>query len=184
LWISCYLGEMMFFEVNLIAVTSGIWEWQVCCERKAIVCGYAATRQLAQLGGHIDLFVLLAEQSRLGSVTTQNHDGGTVRCTPHADEKAAVVPQTDNNGSHTLDRRSSPPSVGLSPGHTAGIEMPKFTVYFACQHCERLYTAVQEHQPGAGSFDCRACGTLVHEWSGPYNLIGWKPAELNRHQRL
>jgi hypothetical protein len=61
---------MMFFEVNLIAVTSGIWEWQVCCERKAIVCGYAATRQLAQLGGHIDLFVLLAEQSRLGSVAS------------------------------------------------------------------------------------------------------------------
>jgi hypothetical protein len=174
------LGEMMFFEVNLIAVTSGIWEWQVCCERKAIVCGYAPTRQLAQFGGYTDLFVLLAGQSRLGSVTIQNHDAGTVGCTPHAEEKAAAVPQTDIDGSHTLDRRSSP----LGVGHTAGMEMPKFTVYFGCRHCERLYTASQEHQPGASNFICRGCGTQVHEWSGPYSFIGWKLAELKRHQRL
>jgi hypothetical protein len=60
------------------------------------------------------------------------------------------------------------------------MEMPKFTVYFACHHCETLYTAIQEHQPGAGSFDCRGCGTQVHEWTGPYNFIGWKLAGLNR----
>jgi prophage tail gpP-like protein len=29
--------------------------------------------------------------------------------------------------------------------------------------------------PGAGSFICRSCGTLVHEWSGTYNFVDWKP---------
>jgi predicted RNA-binding Zn-ribbon protein involved in translation (DUF1610 family) len=53
---------------------------------------------------------------------------------------------------------------------------PKLTVYFACPHCGALFTATQEHHPGAGTFECTHCGWLVHEWSGPYNFIDWKRA--------
>jgi predicted RNA-binding Zn-ribbon protein involved in translation (DUF1610 family) len=60
--------------------------------------------------------------------------------------------------------------------HTVGMDMPKLTVHFACPHCGALFTATQEHQPGAGTFECTHCGWLVHEWSGPYNFIDWKRA--------
>jgi hypothetical protein len=39
---------MRFFEVNLIAMACGIWEWQVCHDKEAIACGYAATRELGR----------------------------------------------------------------------------------------------------------------------------------------
>jgi hypothetical protein len=52
--------ETRFFEVNLIAMACGIWEWQVCYNQKPITCGYASTRKIAQFGGHSDLFLLLS----------------------------------------------------------------------------------------------------------------------------
>jgi predicted RNA-binding Zn-ribbon protein involved in translation (DUF1610 family) len=51
----------------------------------------------------------------------------------------------------------------------------KLPVYFSCRHCETVFRATQVRQPGAGSYICRACGTPVHEWSGPYNFVDWKP---------
>jgi hypothetical protein len=51
---------MRFFEIDLIAMACGLWEWRVCQSQKVIVCGYAATRELAQFGGYSDLFFLLS----------------------------------------------------------------------------------------------------------------------------
>jgi hypothetical protein len=48
------------FEINLIAMACGLWEWQVCRNEEPIICGYAATREMARFGGHTDLFTLLS----------------------------------------------------------------------------------------------------------------------------
>jgi hypothetical protein len=64
------------------------------------------------------------------------------------------------------------------------MDMPKLTVHFACPHCGALFTAAQEHQPGAGTFECTQFGWLVHEWSGPYNFIDWERASQFRDHDL
>jgi hypothetical protein len=53
-------SEMRFFEVNLIAMECGIWEWQVCHDQMPIVCGYGATHEIARSGGYDGLLVLLS----------------------------------------------------------------------------------------------------------------------------
>jgi hypothetical protein len=53
----------------------------------------------------------------------------------------------------------------------------KLIVYFSCPHCATIYTASQQERPGRhpGDFHCRMCAAPVHEWSGLYDFIDWKP---------
>ncbi len=59
-------------------------------------------------------------------------------------------------------------------------------VYFCCPECAMVYSAKQElrshRHPGA--FQCGACATSVHEWTGYYNFANWKPVMRSRgHNR-
>ena len=53
-------SQTRFFEVKLTTPIFGRWEWQVCENQVAIVCGYEATRETAQVKGDKALFSLLS----------------------------------------------------------------------------------------------------------------------------
>ena len=56
----------------------------------------------------------------------------------------------------------------------------ELSVYFACPHCHRVYTAKQERKLGRahGCFRCGACRTPVHEWTGYHDFTDWRPTRL------
>jgi predicted RNA-binding Zn-ribbon protein involved in translation (DUF1610 family) len=53
-------------------------------------------------------------------------------------------------------------------------------VHFDCPKCNMHYTAMREQraQQYSGDFHCRSCGAVVHEWTGFYDLFGWKPVTM------
>ena len=48
-------------EVKLAPIKPDRWEWQVCDSEKAIMIGYATTRETAQIDGESALFLLLSK---------------------------------------------------------------------------------------------------------------------------
>jgi hypothetical protein len=56
------------------------------------------------------------------------------------------------------------------------------TVYFACPKCSLLYKATQKRRSEqvSGSIDCLKCKRPVHQWSGFYDFIGWRPVRPER----
>ena len=49
-------------------------------------------------------------------------------------------------------------------------------MYFTCPNCRLAYRAREEvcAEQHSGSVECEECGKIVHEWTGFYNLVGWK----------
>ena len=51
------------------------------------------------------------------------------------------------------------------------------TVYFTCPRCLLPYRATQVRrvEPVSGRLACLKCGGLVHQWTGYYDFIKWRP---------
>jgi hypothetical protein len=58
-------------------------------------------------------------------------------------------------------------------------------VHFCCPNCALVYAATQEHRAErrGGAFFCGECGSPVHEWTGRYNFINWKPVMKSKAHR-
>ena len=50
-------------------------------------------------------------------------------------------------------------------------------VYFACSGCALIYRTIQvrRSKPKPGRIDCVDCKATVHDWSGLYDFVNWKP---------
>jgi uncharacterized Zn finger protein len=53
-------------------------------------------------------------------------------------------------------------------------------MYFTCPNCRLAYRAREEvrAEQHSGAVECEECGRIVHEWTGFYDLVGWKTIRM------
>ena len=53
-------------------------------------------------------------------------------------------------------------------------------MYFTCPNCRLAYRAREEvrAEMHSGAVECEECGKIVHEWTGFYDLVGWKTVRM------
>jgi hypothetical protein len=78
---------------------------------------------------------------------------------------------------HDCCRRPGGLASGRFGAHIGGMNtgIPR-VMYFTCPKCRLPYRARQEmrYEEHSGKVDCEECGTTVHEWTGFFDLFGWK----------